>query len=142
MNLTIELPQQDPREHISQTLDTLRRLMACADVAKDVFVIAPKSNVHWKHWEESFTQNDFRTTEHRWCGMGVSDPDSGKLVGHHTRISANRHLLSHQCRCGSPREHIHSLRMEKTSEEQSSGKDHHTNMLFEVGPRKCFILWS
>ena len=65
----------------------------------------------------------FRTTEHRWCGMGVSDPDSGKLLGHHTRISANRHLPSHQCRCGRPKAHIHSLRMEKTSEERSSGGD-------------------
>ena len=41
MNLIIELPRKEANEPISYATELFSKLMACADVASDVYIIAP-----------------------------------------------------------------------------------------------------
>ena len=97
--------------------DTFSRLMAVADVAKDVHIIAPQSNPYWEQWEDHIKHCKYRNTVHHWCGMNIRDPDSGNLLGHRTRIASTRRLSTDKCPCGRPRSHVHSLRTTRSKEE-------------------------
>ena len=81
MSLIIELPQPKADQPISQFSDTFSRLMALADVAKDVHIIAPRSNSYRKQWEDYIKRCRYRNTVHNWCGMDIRDTDSGRPVG-------------------------------------------------------------
>ena len=84
--------------------------MSFADVAKEVYVIAPNTNPYWAQWESYFAEPNYHTTEHNWCGLGIKDHDSGRRVGRHTRISATKILPHNLCKCGVLDGHVKQLR--------------------------------
>ena len=100
---------------------TSSRWMAYAAVANDVFIIAPKRNQYWQQWDSWLVQHGFKTTFHTWCGLGIRDFDSGKPLGHHTRIASKKVISSHGCQCGDVSSHVHELRKDRNDIELDNG---------------------
>ena len=94
--------------------------MSFVSVAKEVYVIGPRSNPYWTQWGTYFAENNYSTSAHHWCGLGVRDSDSGQSLARHTRISSTNFLSSTLCRCSEP--HIHKLRIERRSDEIQRGE--------------------
>ena len=66
-------------------------------------------------------QHGFKTTFHAWCGLGIRDFDSGKPLGHHTRIASKKVISSHGCQCGDVSSHVHELRKDRNDVELDNG---------------------
>ena len=114
MNLVIELPKEIAA---GQELQTLSQLKWLAEVANKVFVIAPRSNPYWKHWEAVTQDLQLHYTTHSWCGMSIVDPDTTKPLAHHTRIASNTALRTHRCICGNPQSHVFRQRTKRSDED-------------------------
>ena len=97
MNLIVELPPRDDLEASGRMIKAFQRLMLRAEVANGVFFIVPEKNVYWPQWETWFLQHGYHTTIHSWCGLGICDCDTGKSVGHSTRVVTRRPLSSQAC---------------------------------------------
>ena len=105
MNLVIELPKEDCKEASGRMMKTFSRLKVYAEAANKVYIIAPKTNPYWEHWETMLAEKDYRTTIHTWCGMGLKDSDTNKPLAHQTRISSTTVIPTHPCTCGI---HVHT----------------------------------
>ena len=79
LNLITELPPYDTKEPSARMKKTFSRWMAYAAAAKEGFIIAPRRNHYWPQWESWLVQQNFKTSYHTWCGLGIRDYDSGKL---------------------------------------------------------------
>ena len=64
-------------------------------------------------WEVYCTENNYSTSLHHWCGLGVRDSDTRKAPVRHTRISSTRSIASTLCNCGDPSSHVFQLRVER-----------------------------
>ena len=54
MNLVIELPKEDRKEAGGRMMKTFARLQTYIEAANKVFIIAPRTNPYWVHWETLF----------------------------------------------------------------------------------------
>merc|ERR1711983_470847 len=100
----------------------LARWKSFAAVAKEVYFIGPKSNPYWMQWEAYLTENNFSTSFHHWCVLGVRDSDTRKAPVRHTRISSTRSMVDTPCNCGDPSSHVFQLRVERRPGEADRGE--------------------
>ena len=120
MKLIIEMPPDDQKHPSGNMRKQFNRWMTFASVAREVYVIGPRSNPYWTQWGTFFAENDYTTSVHHWCGLGVKDSDSGQSLARYTRISSSNFLRSTVCSCHEP--HIHKLRVERRLDEIQRGE--------------------
>ena len=103
-------------------------------------MIAPGNNGYWPEWESYFNdRNGYYTTRHHWCGLGISDMDSGMSAHCMTRMVSNDHsIFSNRCQCSERHISLDALRKERTRKSKLGVKVHHIRIPLANGPLISF----